>query len=76
MKNDFNPAVSAIIDALGGDGRSGGDHLPCPVCEGNSMSVKAGEKVPVVVHCFKCGAEGGPAIVAAPTRHGRLAHEP
>ena len=58
----FNLAVLAIIDAVGGD-RSTGDHCPCPVCGGNSMSVKNGDKVPVVVHCFKCGPEGGLAII-------------
>ena len=55
-------AVLAVIDAVGGDPNSN-DHHPCPVCGGNSMSIKNGYKVPVVVYCHKCGREGGGAIV-------------
>jgi Toprim domain len=58
----FNPAALAVIDAVGGDG-STGDHLRCPECGHNSLSVKNGDKVLVVVHCFRCGKEGGPAII-------------
>ena len=52
----------AIIEALGGDS-STNDHHPCPVCGGRSLSVKNGDKLPVVVYCHKCGKEGGPAII-------------
>lgn len=58
----FNPAALGIIAAAGGDG-SAGDHLCCPVCSGKSLSVSNGGKALVVVHCFKCGKQGGPAII-------------
>ena len=58
----FNAAVVRVIEGIGGDERTG-QHCPCPVCGHNSLSVGNGNKTLVVVHCFKCGKEGGPAVV-------------
>ena len=60
---NFNAAALAIIDAVGGDPHTG-EHCPCPVCGHNSLSVKNGDRVLVVVYCHLCGKEGGPAIIA------------
>jgi hypothetical protein len=49
----FNAAVLKIIDALGGDRRTG--KCLCPVHDDGqkpSLQVDNGDKVPVVVHCF------------------------
>lgn len=57
----LSDAALAVINAVGGD--LTGEHCPCPVCGHRSMSIKNGNKKPVVVHCFRCGKEGGDAIV-------------
>jgi hypothetical protein len=50
----FNPAVLAVIDALGGDRRTG--MCQCPIHDDRtpSLSVNNGNKVPVVLHCHGC----------------------
>jgi DNA-binding transcriptional ArsR family regulator len=58
----FNAAALSIINFVGGDPKTG-EHCRCPVCGHKSMSVKNGDKVLVLVHCFKCGTAGGAAIV-------------
>jgi hypothetical protein len=54
----FNPAVLTVIDALGGDRRTG--MCPCPIHgdgQRPNLSVSNGDRHPVVVHCFSCGRD-------------------
>jgi len=55
--NWFNTAVGMVIDAVGGDPNQK-DHHPCPICGTRALSVKAGDKRPVVIHCHGRNNDG------------------